>query len=262
MIGRDHVVALILVVSLTSASAAAADQVPQHLAFAEQLFDQLLPENNAYGHPTDVRLKNGSYPAFNHSVCSTFLVALLKKADHYSDDVLQDWFKRPSIDTITAADIYTAFAAGRGAAPVVAIGDVQPGDLVTLSYIAPEAVAGAEEVDDPQSRNGSGHAPTGHLMIIDALPVKEEDKDSSSGYLGHSYDVSVLDCSRFPHGHGDSRTAAGAAPTGLGRGTIRLLTGDHDQIIGYTWTTLHTSIIYLSDRHPLKVVRLTLDSHP
>jgi len=262
MTWRDHLVALALAASLSASTAAAADQVPQHLAFADQLLDQLPPENNAYGHPTDVRLKNGSYPAFNHSVCSTFLVAILKKADHYSDDVLQDWFKRPSIDTITAADIYTAFAAGRGAAPVVGIGDVLPGDLVTISYLPPAAAAGAEEVDDPLSRNGSVRAPTGHVMIIDALPVKEEDKDSSSGYLGHSYDVSVVDCSHFPHGHGDSRTAAGAAPTGLGRGTIRLLTGDHDQIIGYTWTTLHTSIIYLSDRHPLKVVRLTLDSHP
>ena len=74
MTWRGDLVLLALFASVAAAAADAADQEPQHLAFAEQLMDQMQPENNVYGHPTDVRLKNGSYPAVNHSVCSTFLV--------------------------------------------------------------------------------------------------------------------------------------------------------------------------------------------
>jgi hypothetical protein len=254
---------LVLAFAMTMTPALTAADLPLHMALAEDIFSQLLPENNVYGaKPTAVRLKTGGDPAINHSVCSTFLVALLTSAGHYNDQTLEHWFNRPDSDQITAADIYTAFSHGRGVTIDASIKEVKVGDIIAISYLLPDAVASAVESDHPDGRTGTAHAPTGHVMLVDALPVKLNNHDSPSGFSGHAYAVSVLDCSAFPHGQGDTRTRPDAAKTGLGKGTIRLLTGESDQVVGYTWTTLHTSIIYMAENQPLVVARLNNDSHP
>jgi hypothetical protein len=254
---------VVFLASLTIAPMSLGAELPQPLATAEDIFSQLLPENNVYGGPpTVVRFKTGGEPAINHSVCSTFLTTLLGSANHYNDHTLEKWFNRPDPEHITAADIYTAFSQGHGVTIIASIKEIKVGDIIAISYLQPSAIPTAVETDKPDGRTGTPHAPTGHVMLIDDLPTKEIDKDCPSGFTGHAYYVSVLDCSAFPHGHGDSRTAPNAAKRGLGKGTIRLLTGDKDQVVGYTWTTLHTSIIYMADSQPLVIGRLTNDSHP
>ena len=202
---------------------------PAHLAWAERLLVDLLPQDNSYGsHPTVVQWRgvDGARRTLNRSVCSTFITALIRRAYGYSSDEIRHWLGATSPQ---AVHYYDAIARGNRFQPVLVISAVEPGDLLATRNLRPAP--------------GS----TGHLMLAAARPelVKPCDRQLCR------YRLTVIDSSRSGHGPNDTRGKA----SGAGIGVIELQSDLAGRLNAFRWSELQRSQWRGSDAEPMLIGR-------
>jgi hypothetical protein len=217
-------------VTLTITASTSEPAVPTHVALAEQMVNEIAPNNNSYtnGRPT-VRFAgiNGATAMYNASDCSSFVTQLLQASYNFSDAMFTSWTGEADPE---AEDYYTAAEAHRGFIAFSNVHSVDSGDLFIIKY------TGAQK-------------DTGHMVVITAPPIYVGDS-SRAGMEGlRVYRLPILDVTGSPHGSSDSRYATDQ--DGIGIGYMRLYTDSDGNLITYQWNDYANGIIYSStDRLP------------
>lgn len=223
-------------------SAVAAEQMPTHLQAARTLLSSLAPENTSYRYNGWVRWKGDTLTPYSeaHTDCSGLISTLLERVRCGMNDL-------PALATSKgkhpkAADYYNFIAKEEGFKRVVTVKDILPGDIIAVKYNA-----GAT------ARYNSN---TGHVMLVNALPVRREidTKPVVAGTI--QWEVLVIDSTAGPHGKADSRHGKkGTKRNGVGSGVFRLYTDAEGKMLGYSWSTLANSVYYDGASRPVAVGR-------
>jgi hypothetical protein len=214
------------IVGLSALLPRAAAAQSAHLAWAEELVDNLRPELNAYeANPNYITWagSNGAVQYVNHTVCTGFVTNLFKQAYGWDDAYIMQWFGSTGP---TVAKYYNAILTGNGFDVVKSVADIKPGDVIVIRYPA-------------------GSSVSGHLAIVEDWPSL---RVSSSPVVSGTFQfaVSVADSTKQGHGLDDTRrNLNGTWNPGAGIGTMRLYTDADLHVVGYTWSTLASSA-YLS----------------
>jgi hypothetical protein len=215
-------VPIVLVGALASGARGAGQPAAANVTWGERMVAEVQPANNLYGsHPTIVRWTENGQEARNRSVCSSFQTHVFEKAYGLHEADIVRWF---GMANPQAKDYYRAIEANRGFAQVARVEDLQPGDIIAVNY-------------------GTGHKPTGHVMMIDRVPAAHQSTSPVVPGL-HQYEVAVIDSSNSGHGSLDTRFAGGRHTTGAGRGTLRLYAKADGTVAGYAWSTKRVSQFY------------------
>ncbi|RYF75262.1 MAG: hypothetical protein EOO39_07205 [Cytophagaceae bacterium] len=211
----------------------------QHLHDARELVDHISQANTTYQHGASVvTWKTPTTPYQSYTDCSGFINALLQKS--YLVDSLQfkTWLGayRPH-----AFNYYDAVIAKRGFDYITQVGDIQPGDLITLKY-----------VDSAQHDEN-----TGHCLLVDELPKLMTANDIQLPNTTQ-YSVRVIDSTEDPHGTSDTRhLSATDKYTGLGKGTFRLYADPQGNVVGYSWSELKPNAGFDPQENPIAIGRQT-----
>lgn len=200
-----------------------ASSTPPHLALAEKMVNEILPENNSYrnGTPT-VRFTgvDGATSMYNESDCSSFVTELLKAAYNLTDAQFSAWtgFRRPG-----PQHYYDDALANKGFAAYSNVNSVESGDLFIIKY------TGSQEAN-------------GHIVVITAPPtyLGISSRSSADGLL--MYRLPILDVTSSPHGSSDSRAAT--HQDGVGTGFMRLYTDADGNLVTYQWNNYSNGIVY------------------
>ncbi|SRR5216684_2141781 len=203
-----------------SAVTASADDipVPKHLELGRTLVANVSSETTSYKHDGLVRWKGdflvSHYQA--HTDCSGLINSLLERAESPTIDGLTRVTRR---GRPRAEDYYTFISDQNGFKRIDALTEVLPGDIIAIKYF-------------------ERHDSTGHVMLVDAKPVLRT-KDTKPIVEGtRQWEVLIIDSTEIAHGKGDTRVKPdGTKYDGVGRGTIRLYTNEHDQVVGYSPST-------------------------
>jgi hypothetical protein len=155
------------------------------------------------------------------TVCSSFVTLLWQHTFHWNPATFVEWMGDPNP---LAAAYHDTIAARDGFLRLQTIDELRPGDIIAIVYY-PEY-----------------QSPTGHVMIVQALPQPNVSTPIIAGTS--QWTVSVIDSSDSYHGTTDTRYAH---PGGIGRGIFRLYANPDRTIAGHTWSLLGTS---LSNYHP------------
>ncbi len=149
--------------------------------------------------------------------CSGFINALLKQTYGWDDAYFKNWLgrKRP-----LAYHYFDAIVAGNQFDQIRSIDAVQPGDLIALKYS-----------DRSEHEDNTGHC----MLVVSApQPCAEE---SVIEPATRQYAVTVIDCSKSPHGKSDTRWLPdGSEYAGLGEGVFRLYADKKAVIVAYSWS--------------------------
>ena len=186
---------------------------------AEQLIRELDLSNTDYAHGQGSVTWNGTVAS--HTDCSGYIDHLLMHVDGYSFDDFKRWFgsRRP-----TAARYHDAIAERRGFAPVSAVGELQPGDVIAIKYLT--------------RRDNTGHI----MMVVE--PPRRLTATAMSVAETTQWAVTVIDSAESGHGPSDTRhkrAANGRDHDGLGRGVVRLYADRQGNVAGFSWSTLKAS---------------------
>jgi len=226
---------LLLVIVTATQCQASAPTIPPNLLWAERLVPELTPAKNVYGsHPTYVVWsEDGKGVARNRSVCSSFVSHDMVRAYGWSHD---DFIARFGRLNPQAKDYHDAIVAGRGFTRVLHVTDIEPGDVLAISY-------------------GPGSRPTGHVLQADT-PARPHAATTPLEPNTTQYEIAVIDSANSGHGLEDTRYEGnGKYTTGVGRGTFRLYAGPSGEIAGYSWSTRSVSVFYSSPARDLVVGR-------
>lgn len=227
------------VLAATTAATAAADP-PDHLILAETVVETIKPATNEYGLPPLVTWvgENGLGYSTVWATCSSFVALLLSRT--YGIDLVS-WFGTINPNS---ACFHDTIAAEDGFILIESIADIEPGNIISITYDDENC-----EILDCEVYKGCSL--TGHTFLVAATPTPRE--PTPPVILGmQQYTLKVLDVTKVPHGIGDTRTQANPDKTddrGIGTGTMRLYVDVADpaqQIAGYTWSTGENS-----DFHPI-----------
>ena len=171
-------------------------------------------KQSTYTHTTSVDEPSGT---FDYD-CSGFVdYALGRVLPDALATLVAATVKRPVASSFESffASIAAGDANGRWRR-VARVPDLAPGDVI--AWLKPAAL---------QSTN------TGHVLVV---------RDAVSMRAAGEWVIPIIDATESPHGSSDSRNAAGA--TGLGTGTIVLLTDAGGAPTGYRWSTWSGSVPY------------------
>jgi hypothetical protein len=178
-------------------------------------------KDSRYSHKTRVDEDEGSYE-FD---CSGFVAVVLKAAAPRSLAAVPH---APRRSRPLAFEFHDAFAAApaeekgaKGWRRIERVADARPGDL--LAWRREEIKPGED---------------TGHVMVLDAAPVREEDG---------SFRVVVIDSTGKPHGDDTRKDGA----SGVGRGTIWLTVDEAGRPSGFRWRARDGAL----NRRPLAIGR-------
>ena len=206
------------------------------LYWANQLIQNINQHNTSYEHKTD-NVKwddNGTYSCYTD--CSGFMNALIKKAFRWNDEVFK---KKLGHRHMRAYHYYNAIVSGNQFIQIKNIAQIQPGDIIALQY------ADRSEHEDN----------TGHVMLIITSPEKHRDAKIVLPQT-RQYTVSIIDCSKSPHGQGDSRFLPnGSEYSGLGKGVFRLYTNMQGDIVAYSWSMGNPKASFNPYENPVVVGR-------
>ena len=187
-----------------------------HLLLAREFLAGLSHENNQYMHGGSLhwRGEKGVFSDYAENEaridCSGFVNEILKKAGSQTyDRVYQNtyWKKYPQ-----AASYYEAIVKGYGFTRRE-FSDAQPGDIIAVKF-------------------ESAARDTGHVMFIDAPPLRMEPRDPVIAGT-QQWKLVVIDASSN-YGDDDTRWVDGKRHTGVGRGGYRIYTDEGGKIVGYT----------------------------
>jgi hypothetical protein len=215
---------------------------PAHLVAAEDIANQIAPEDNDYVYK-DIFVHwigvDGATKYENHSDCSGFFDLLLEHSYGIQSKQLKEWtgHTRP-----TAAVWFDAVTSGR-AQPILSViatvDQLRAGDVILIKYQP------GEQKD------------TGHVMIVDSTP---QPRDNTAPDISDTtqWEVRVIDSSKSGHGPHDSRHRAdGTFSRGVGVGTLRFYTHSDNTVAGYSWSTLKASKFEAVSEHPVILARVT-----
>lgn len=192
--------------------------IPQHLKLARQLQANVSPDQNSYRHTEKISLPSDSlsqgYTMF--ADCSGLTIALLDRASSPTRSLMTIPPKR---QRPLAEDFVRSIQSASGFQKITSIESIQPGDIIAWEYIL--------DADKKTAKT------TGHVMLVDALPVKIENK--APFVPGTSqYELFVIDSSTRHHDPQDTRVQAdGSTLKGLGRGKLRLYQTEEGEIVGF-----------------------------
>lgn len=182
---------------------------------AQQLVDAMDLANTDYEHGPGSVTWSGSVAS--HTDCSGFIDHLLMHVDGLSKQDFKNWF---GIERPTAERYHDAIVAGRGFRQLSSVKQLLPGDVIAIKYY-------------------TRHDNTGHIMMVAQAPQKMSPLppliDGTS-----QWSVTIIDSSESGHGPDDTRYKRGADGhdhDGLGRGVFRFYTGEHDEVLGFAWST-------------------------
>ena len=237
----------LIALAAATLSAAALAAPPDHLALAARLVNTLTPEHNVYGSsPTFVYWEgvDGHEASENQSKCSSFVSALFTEA--YDED-LTEWM---GCSSPVAQRYFDTISAEEGFEEISTIRDIEPGDIIAMSYGCPESTC---------SSLGGDCSSTGHVMVVAAAPVRLKTALAPVVEGTMQFVVRVIDSSSSYHGTLDTRyqsEADGNNDSGVGEGAMRLYLNLSDgSIAGYTWSTSSSSTFYDPETRPLVVGR-------
>lgn len=219
---------------------------PSHLLLARFLVDTLAPEDNTYGSdPTFVYWQglDGQSRSQNQSKCSSFLSTLLTRA--YAAD-MTEWM---GCSSPVAQRYFDAISAEDGFTWIDSLSQIQPGDIIAISYGCAEATCGSV---------GSCSS-SGHVAIVSGVPRHRKTPTSPVVEGTLQFDVPIIDSTSSHHGSIDTRYESendGSDDSGVGEGVMRLYLDPSDgSIAGYTWSTYSSSVYYDQGTRPLVVGR-------
>lgn len=237
---------------------------PPHMVWADRLIRDLHPGQNRYGsRPTVLEWQgvNGAALSRNRTVCSSFVIRLLRQAYGLSPGQIRSWFGSAAP---SARQVAQTIRQGRRFQRIATITALRRGDLIAIDYQR-----------QPAPEPGPSPA-TGHLMLAAAEPqplaAGQEPATGSAGpgtagrrlsgdrWLG----LLVIDSSRTGHGPGDTRLRPDGSwgAGGVGRGRIGLLVDSRGRIQGYRWSLTPRSRLFRQQQHALVVGRLCLEACP
>jgi len=210
--------------------------VPKHLDLGRTLVAALSPENTSYQHKGWVVWKGdllaSQYKA--HTDCSGLISSLLERAESPSFIRLKMVARhgRPRVE-----DYHSLIFRQDGFKRINVLTEVLPGDIITVKY-----PPGGED--------------TGHMMLVDEKPVLRK-KDTKPMVEGtNQWEVTIIDSSKSPHGKSDTRqNEDGSKRGGVGRGIFRLYSNEHDEPVGYSWSTASSSDFHASTTRPIVIGR-------
>lgn len=197
---------------------------PPHLCWAQELIDNLLPENNVYGTSPSYILwegVNGTHHE-NRTVCATFLSCLLRQGYGWTTTDLRNWLGSTSPNSSMYHD---AIVTRNGFLEVPQVADVLPGDVLAIRY------------DEDSSASG-------HIAVVVSAPAP---RVASSPLVPETaqFDVTVVDSTSSGHGATDSRLLLdGTFDAGAGSGVMRLYADSTGRLAGYAWSTSSGSLFY------------------
>lgn len=216
---------------LVSVAAARAQSLVDN---AVRLQEHVGASTTYYRHKDNLVTWGGPWQCF--ADCSGFVNALIEYTYHLDSAAFKDLFGHRRMYAYHYAD---AIRAGKHFQQIRNIGDVRPGDIIALSY------ADRSEHDDN----------TGHVMVVVARPESHRPTNILEPDT-RQYLVTIIDCSRSPHGRDDTR-ADGDYP-GLGRGPLRLYTDPQGNVVGYSWSPGNPKEGFNPFENPIVIGRLTL----
>jgi hypothetical protein len=201
--------------------------VQRHLAIARAVVAAVRPDHNRYVHDSTVVWSDGllSSDVTAFTDCSGFLGSVLRRAGNRTYDIVEahSRFYAHHAHYPLARDYYHSIVHGWGFENVgLNVASLRPGDVIAVLF-------------------PPGGGDTGHVMIVDAMPVQRQASpplvDGTAQWA-----VTIIDSSGG-HGPPDSRSHGKGAPdqTGVGRGVVRLYTDADGQIVGYAWSLAKAS---------------------
>jgi hypothetical protein len=195
-----------------------APNVPLHLTLARELQANVPTNQNNYRHTEQISMPSDSlgqdYKMF--ADCSGLAIALLDRAASPARSLMTipDKRKRP-----LAEDFVNSIQNSRGFQKINTIGSIKPGDIIAWEF--------TYDIDKKIAKN------TGHVMLIDTLPVKVENRPPLVPGTSQ-YEIYVIDSSQGHHDPQDTRVQAdGSKIQGLGRGKLRLYSTPSGEIVGF-----------------------------
>lgn len=234
------IVACVVLSGIAWLTPRAAEAQPLHLEWAEELLDNLAPEDNEYdGSPAFITWAGvgGARKYSNRTQCATFLTELLKQAYGWTEGTFQDWLGPRSPN---AATYHEAIMNQDGFKRIDEVDEARAGDILALRY-------------------PPGEAASGHIAILGKAPLRTGAKAPHvPGTL--QFEVHVIDSTNFAHGTSDSRMASGKLDAGAGSGVMRLYTDSSRLVVGYTWSTSATSAYYPVSLRQVAIGRLVIPS--
>ena len=191
---------------------------PLHLTLARQLHENVPTTQNNYRHTEQISMpSDGSSLGFTmFADCSGLAIALLDRASSPTRSLMSISPKR---NRPLAEDFVRSIQEKRGFQQVKTIESIQPGDLIAWEF--------TWDLDKKIAKD------TGHVMLIDTLPVKVENR---APFVPNTtqYELFVIDSSTMHHDPHDTRVQAdGSKIKGLGRGKPRLYVSVEGEIIGF-----------------------------
>ena len=213
-----------------SAAVTCAADTPKHLELGRLLVENLIPDTTTYSHQSFIRWK-GDFLTDTYSAstdCSGLINELLDRSNSSSyDKLLQVSRKRRP----RAVDYHNQIMGESGFKRIEKITDILPGDIIATKYPTGMGSQG-KQADD-----------SGHVMLVDAVPVKRQKFTTPLIENTEQWSVLVIDSSKSPHGIKDTRYDAELKRkrSGVGRGTIRIYTVPDGTITGYTFSLLLSS---------------------
>ena len=230
--------------SLVSCSASAEEDVPKHLQAARDLLTTLSPEYNIYtNYPRWVRWKGDILTphAEAHTDCTGFVGSVLERAGcsiRRSPLISNARNTLPTID-----DYFDSISHQKGFKRIDIITDILPGDIIVVKYNI--------------GNSGVRKTYPGHVMLADAVPVSRV-KDTKPIIEGtKQWEITILDSTIGYHGTTDTRyRTTGTMQSGVGRGVLRLYTGEGGKVIGYSNSIHQKSVYYDNSNQPLVIGRV------
>ncbi|MBC8108992.1 MAG: hypothetical protein H7Z14_20570 [Anaerolineae bacterium] len=207
-----------------------AGALPLHVKMARDLVQHVIPQNNLYDTPSILQWAgvDGQTVYKNTSVCSTLITKLTMRAYGFTSSNFTQWTGETSPE---AEDYYDAAITNNGFKRVMNIANLRVGDLFIAKYLDPEATV------------------TGHVTMVNQLP-----RFVSMTSTTRTYSMEVIDSSSSYHGSADTRNVidpgTGETDTGIGIGTMRMITDTNGLLIKYSWSMLTSSVIYDATERP------------
>ena len=199
---------LAIVLVCSAPLARGADTVPSaplHLTLARQLLENVALSHNEYRHTEQISLpSDGLSKGFAmYADCSGLAIALLDRAASPARSLMS--VSKPRQRPL-AEDFVDSIQGAQGFHQITTVERIQPGDLIAWKFTL--------DIDKKIAKD------TGHVMFIDTIPVKIENR---APFVPKAY--------HDPH---DTRVQAdGTKIKGLGRGKLRLYVSADHEIVGF-----------------------------
>jgi len=209
---------ILIFISPLARGADPAPLAPLHLTLARQLLENVALSHNEYRNTEQISLpSDGVSKGFAmYADCSGLAIALLDRASSPARSLMsvQTPRQRP-----LAEDFVHSIQGAQGFNKITTIESIQPGDLIAWKFTLDSDKKIAKD--------------TGHVMLIDTVPVKIENR---APFVPNTtqYELVVIDSSRSYHDPHDTRVQAdGSKIKGLGRGKLRLYVSADNEIVGF-----------------------------